>query len=315
VTAWDYDVPETEPLYIHVDRTEFLQIVARFGAVLPFLMWNLVSAYDGRAYVDLNFLNECTMGLSFYGRQVTNAEFAALAQSYPTIPYERMEGEISLTIEQFNAILTEHGITPFVPRSTEWMRWVRHIVDGIQYAFVTKQNINEVVMTHRPEEPLTDEALDAIFANYSPVAAEPIVLDVASAREISLTREELDEVLRFNGGRGVDDALWGLVAEKKFHYASLKEIIVANGGEFYGVDWGMVWSKYGPNSLQKISVSREQLDEIIRSQGGEGLNDNHPYKDILTKDCLNMILAVNHCREASSLEWAALFSKYSVQAS
>ena len=149
-----------------------------------------------------------------------------------------------------------------------------------------------------------------------PVAApepepEPIQLDVAAAREVSLTREQLDKVLRFNGGSGVDDALWNVVADKNFHYAYLKEIIEANGGEFFGVDWAMVWSEYGPNSLQKIYLTGEQINEIIRSKGGEDVGELYTDR-ILTKDSLNMILSVNHCAEASSLEWAHLFSIYNV---
>jgi hypothetical protein len=169
--------------------------------------------------------------------------------------------------------------------------------------------------TQRPQQ-ITDEAWAAILQKYrlfhEPAAeAEPIVLNVAAAREVSLTREQLDEVLRFNGGNGVDDALWDVVSDKNFHYAYLKEIIEANGGQFFCVDWEMVWSQYGPNSLQKIFLSREQLNEIVRSKGGDELDDNHSYKSILTKDCLNLILSVNHCTEVSSLEWAALYSRYS----
>ena len=142
---------------------------------------------------------------------------------------------------------------------------------------------------------------------------EPIQLDVAAAREVSLTREQLDKILHSNGGSGVDDALWDVVADKNFHYAYLKEIIEANGGEFFGVDWAMVWSEYGPNSLQKIYLTGEQINEIIRSKGGDDVGERYTDR-ILTKDSLNRILLMEYCPEVSSLQWADLYSRFNAEA-
>ena len=213
-----------------------------------------------------------------------------------------------VTRRQLNEIYTSLNVEPRV--DFVWLGSTTRLDrDELEYALAPPTE------TQRPYQ-MADEAWAPILEKYrlfDEPAAEAPILNVAAAREISLTREQLDEVLRFNGGSGVDDALWDVVADKNFHYAYLKEIIEANGGEFFGVDWAMAWSKYGPNSLQKIFLSREQLDQIIRSKGGDGLDDNHAYKSILTRDCLNMMLSANHCAEVSSLEWADLYSRYSSQ--